>query len=121
MTPSGQVNVCGSTLHGKSGLEKVNKKFLNKFHIITQLDSFKVKAVCCSDYVTIILLETGRVFQLGGTNMLDKSLVPQDMNEANGVPGLEEVRVVQIACGDYHGAAIDDEGDLYTWGGGKVS
>lgn len=53
--------------------------------------------------------------------MLDKSIVLNDPNEACGVPGLENVKITQIACGDYHGAAVDENGDLYTWGGGKQS
>lgn len=29
--------------------------------------------------------------------------------------------IVQISCGDFHGAAIDSLGNLYTWGGGKTT
>jgi alpha-tubulin suppressor-like RCC1 family protein len=35
MTPSGEVHVSGSTLHGKLGLEGIEKQSLNKFHVIT--------------------------------------------------------------------------------------
>jgi alpha-tubulin suppressor-like RCC1 family protein len=31
------------------------------------------------------------------------------------------LNIVGISCGDYHAAAIDGEGNLYTWGGGKNS
>lgn len=93
MTPGGDIHVAGSSLHGKLGIEKINKKFLNKFHVVTQLESYKVKQVCCSDYVTIILLDSGEVFQLGGSNMLDKSIVQNDPNEACGVPGLENIKI----------------------------
>lgn len=87
---------------------------------MTQLENYKVKQVCCSDYATILLLENGSVFQLGGTNMMDKTAIPSDANEASGVPGLDNVQVVSVACGDYHAAAIDSDGNLYTWGGGKT-
>ena len=89
MTPNGKLHVAGSSLHGKLGIEKIQKKFLNKFHVVTQLAEHKVKQVCCSDYVTIVLLENGSVFQLGGTNMMDKTAIPNDANEASGVPGLD--------------------------------
>ena len=26
--------------------------------------------------------------------------------------------IIQIDCGDFHSAALDANGDLYTWGGG---
>ena len=29
--------------------------------------------------------------------------------------------IVQIGCGDFHSAALDANGDLYTWGGGAPS
>lgn len=119
MTPKGDIHVAGSSLHGKLGIEKINKKSLNKFHVVVQLEGEKVKQVCCNDYVTIVLLENGQVFQLGGTNMMDKSVIPNDANEAQGVPGLEGVHVISIACGDYHGVALDENGHVYTWGGGK--
>lgn len=47
--------------------------------------------------------------------------VPKDANEATGVPGLDGVEIVAISCGDYHAAAIDTDGNLYTWGGGKTT
>lgn len=112
--------MAGSTLHGKCGIEKVAKKFLNKFYEVTQLEGLKVKQVCCSDYVTIVLMENGEVHQLGGSGLLDKSQIPADPNEITQVAGLEQVQCVDVACGDYHGCAIDELGDVYTWGGGKT-
>jgi len=53
--------------------------------------------------------------------MMDKNSVPTDPNEASEVPGLEGRNIVQISCGDYHGAAVDSDGNLYTWGGGKTA
>lgn len=35
MTPGGDIHVAGSSLHGKLGIEKINKKQLNKFHVVT--------------------------------------------------------------------------------------
>jgi len=36
-----------------------------------------------------VLLDNGAVYQLGGTNMMDKSNLPADANEATPVSGLE--------------------------------
>ena len=29
--------------------------------------------------------------------------------------------IIQIDCGDFHSAALESNGDLYTWGGGTVA
>ena len=42
MTPHGDVHAAGSTLHGKLGLQGIEKPHLNKFHTITQLQGMKV-------------------------------------------------------------------------------
>ena len=65
-------------------------------------------------------METGEIYQFGGSNMKDKSNLPPDLNDASKVKGLEGKCLIQISCGNYHCAAIDSQGDLYTWGGGKT-
>ena len=67
-----------------------------------------------------MLSEYGEIYQFGGSNMFDKSNLPGDLNDAYKVKGLEGKNFVQISCGNYHCAAIDSNGDLYTWGGGKT-
>ena len=42
----------------------------------------------------MILLEDGRVFQLGGSQFMSTANVPKDANEATGVPGLDGVEIV---------------------------
>ena len=121
LTPSSDIHVAGSCLHGKMGMVGIQKKFLNKFHVVTQLELHKVKQMAVSDYVTLVLLETGDCFQLGGSNMMDSKSAPNDTNEACGVPGLEGLNIVQVDCGDQHAAAVDSDGNLYTWGGGKTT
>ena len=59
--------------------------------------------------------------QFGGPNLRDKSNLPADLNEAEQVKGLDGIGIVKISCGDYHAAAVDSNGDLYTWGGGKTN
>jgi hypothetical protein len=89
LTPHGDVHVSGSTLHGKLGLQGIEKPHLNKFHMVTQVQGQRVSQVCCSDYVTLILLDEGGILQLGGSNLKDKSNLPPDLNEALPVKGLE--------------------------------
>lgn len=37
------------------------------------------------------------------------------------VQALQGQMVVQVTCGSYHTAAVSENGELYTWGGGMVS
>lgn len=53
--------------------------------------------------------------------MKDKANLPADLNDYQEVPGLEDRKIESISCGDYHAAAIDSNGSLWTWGGGKSS
>jgi alpha-tubulin suppressor-like RCC1 family protein len=66
--------------------------------------------------------EGRKVLFLGGPNMKEKSQGQNDLNELAEVKGdIQGKDIVQISCGDYHGAAIDSLGNLYTWGGGKTA
>jgi alpha-tubulin suppressor-like RCC1 family protein len=72
ITQEGLLLVCGSTLHGKLGLEGVNKTNINKFQVIHALSKKIVKQVACSDYHTLCLTEDGTVYQFGGNQVKDK-------------------------------------------------
>lgn len=125
LTPLGEVHVAGSSLHGKLGILGIEKKALNKFHACTQLAGLqgsRVIQVCCGDYMTLLLVATSgegrKVYCLGGQNT--KATRAQDANELAEIGGeLAGRDVAQIACGDFHGAAVDSLGCLFTWGGGK--
>jgi len=54
--------VSGSTLHGKLGLEGINKTNINKFQVVQPLSKKKVKSVACGDYHTLALTEDGTVY-----------------------------------------------------------
>ena len=63
----GKLYVCGSALHGKLGLEKINKVSISSFTIFPQSNKKGVTQVECGDYHTICLLEDGKVCSWGGT------------------------------------------------------
>jgi len=80
--------------------------------------------VACNENMTLILVQekngSKTVYQLGGSNMMDKQNVPGDANECSEVRGLSGLDIESISCGDHHAAAIDTNGSLFTWGGGKT-
>jgi alpha-tubulin suppressor-like RCC1 family protein len=60
------VYTCGSTLHGKLG-KNASTRQITKFALVNSLTSYQVKQVACNDYLTLILIDTGSVLQLGGS------------------------------------------------------
>ena len=67
----------------------------------------RIRAVACNDYVTLCLLENATVLSIGGSHDY----------EPKPLPALAGLQVIQIDCGEKHCAAVDQNGDLYTWGG----
>ena len=63
---NGYLYLCGSTLHGKLGIQKYVKS-LTSFSIFPRSRQDRVKEVACGDYHTLCLLVDGRVFGWGGT------------------------------------------------------
>lgn len=66
VTLEGLLLVSGSSLHGKLGLEGLNKTNINRFQVVQSLSKKQVKQVACGDYNTLCLTEDGTVYQFGG-------------------------------------------------------
>lgn len=62
VTTEGALLVSGSSLHGKLGLDGINKTNINKFQQVQALAKKRVKQVACGDYNTICLTEDGTVY-----------------------------------------------------------
>lgn len=67
ITQDNQIYVCGSSLHGKLGIDDLTMTVINKFQLIPALKSLKVLQVSCGDYHTLCLLQNGEVYAWGGT------------------------------------------------------
>lgn len=60
------------------------------------------------------LLDNGQVYAWGGT--LHKKL-GQRAGKPSKIETLKHP-ITYIGCGDFHSAALAENGELYTWGGG---
>ncbi|KAL1195744.1 Ultraviolet-B receptor UVR8 [Cardamine amara subsp. amara] len=71
----------------------------------------------------LLLTVDGEVFKLGNTlnKQPEKNQLQIDSSEAllEKVPNFEEVKVVQIAAGAEHSAAVIESGEVKTWGWGE--
>ena len=66
----------------------------------------RIRMIACNDYTTLCLLESQTVLQMAGAHDHEPKLIP----------ALAGLQTIQIACGEHHFAAVDQNGDLYTWG-----
>ena len=96
ITSQGQLYLAGS---------KVNGKVVHRFKLHESLSTYKVRMVACNDTTTLCLLENQTVVQLAGADQ-----------EPKLIAALAGLQTVQIDCGEYHYTAVDQNGDLYTWG-----
>ncbi|XP_055628778.1 serine/threonine-protein kinase Nek8 [Toxorhynchites rutilus septentrionalis] len=89
-------------------------------HYPTRIDTIRkytvVGAATGTDF-TIFWTDLGVVLSCGdnshgclGHGNTVSLLVPKIIDELNNI------KIVQVACGTHHVAALSDEGDLYTWG-----
>ena len=62
ITSEGLLMVCGSSLHGKLGIENLNKTNTNKLMPVPILMKRRVKQVACGDYHTLSLCEDCTVY-----------------------------------------------------------
>ena len=106
ITSHGALYFTGSKLHGKVGKNSSTTR-TSKFQLQSSLNMHRIRAVACNDYVTLCLLENATVLTIGGAHDY----------EPKPLPALAGMQVIQIDCGEKHCAAVDQNGDLYTWGG----
>jgi len=71
------------------------------------------------------LTEEGQVYAWGGTlykKVGERAASSSITNlEPRLVQGLQSRFIVSIDCGDFHSLALDEQGRLFTWGGGGAS
>lgn len=80
-----------------------------------------VRQIACGSGHTVVLDTSGQVWTWGRG---DDGRLGHGDNGWKYVPRVTQSLaghiIVQVTCGSYHTAAIDNAGSLYTWGGGMV-
>lgn len=77
---------------------------------ITLLNDLKIIQAACSPNASVLLSSQGQIYTFGRLNH-----TPSNLIEAMTVR-LIGSRMVKVAAGANHMAAIDDTGGLWTWG-----
>ena len=123
----GKVFVSGGNLFGLLGEINEEKPYLNNEHYQKTFKPMKlfinkneiITQIACAEFHSLALNKNGNIYAWGG-NLYNK------LGQSSGVIGqpvliesLYSKKIVSISCGDYHSCALTDNGELYTWGGGK--
>jgi chromosome segregation ATPase len=86
--------------------------------LVEALEGKGIVQIDCGVYHTVALDRNGRVWAFGWGR--DGRLGLGEDNLQAQVPTMVEAladrRVVQVACGSYHTAAVTDDGEVFTWG-----
>ena len=89
--------------------------------MIKPLSDKTIAKVVCGESHTLALTDNGDVYSWGrgyeGQLGIRKSI--ETVSIPKYIDTLFRKRVVDIACGSRHSMAIDENGDLYTWGEGR--
>jgi alpha-tubulin suppressor-like RCC1 family protein len=85
------------------------------------LEGVKVASVACGRDFSIAVAEDGRVFAWGANEMEQLGVGDGVRNQRTPaqVQALAGKTIVQVACGEYHAAAVTCCGKLFTWGMGS--
>ena len=109
--------VWGENFTGRLGLGDAvakNKKVKNPKKI--NVGNILWAQIVCGDFHTIALSWNGEVFTWGNGGL--GRLGHGDLNNRNvptKVQNLSKEKIVKVACGKYHSAALSSTGKLFTW------
>jgi alpha-tubulin suppressor-like RCC1 family protein len=114
----------GAGYHGQLGLSTNRKKCRMQPACIDFREP--VLVVACGGFHTAVLTDDGRVYSWGDGRFGQLGNLARKHN-MHSTPHLVDwlvsfkVAVTALACGQYHTAAISNQGKLFTWGSGKWS
>ncbi|GAB1607663.1 RCC1 domain-containing protein 1-like [Argonauta hians] len=77
-----------------------------------------IQAVCCGGDHVLLLSDVGSIFSYGSGSrgQTGHGSTESVSGQPRVIEALEGVRMLHIAAGSWHSAAVSEFGDLYTWG-----
>jgi RCC1 and BTB domain-containing protein len=112
-----EVYACGRGEDGQLGVGDTTDRFEPK--LLTHLKGKDVVQIGCGSGHTVALVSEGKVYTWGRGD--DGRLAHGDSGwqyVPRLVVALSNRRIIRVACGSYHTAAISEDGELFTFGGG---
>jgi len=86
---------------------------------VEELLTYEIKSVAARSVVSAALTEDGKLFTWGrakGGTLGHDEFIASNITLPTQLTSLAGHKLVQVACGYQHMAAINDKGELFTWG-----
>ncbi|XP_037043609.1 probable E3 ubiquitin-protein ligase HERC4 isoform X1 [Bradysia coprophila] len=110
----------GNTAHGELGLGGIEDEQILTPRKMDWSQASEVIHASCGLMHTLLLTKSGRLYSCGNNDhgQLGHELSRKRprMFTFKSIPALENYKIVQIACGVAHSMAMDEWGQVYTWG-----
>ncbi|KAL8615071.1 hypothetical protein ACOMHN_013605 [Nucella lapillus] len=107
----------GSGDNGKLGHGDMNR--CNKPRVVEALAGMHIRKVACSGQSSLALTSTGQVYAWGSGSCLGcgQSFVTEfTALRPRLIEDLQNIRIVDISCGDSHCLALSHDNEVYAWG-----
>ena len=127
VTEMGRVLVCGQTIFGASKTLQQTQSLgsisaVKKFQAVDTISDFRIQQVACGDYHTVCLSVEGELVSWGGaanSKMFKRPSIKDTSVENSILRPLTGRLITDISCGDFHTLALDQNGQVWSWGGGQ--
>ncbi|KAK7116135.1 hypothetical protein V1264_001871 [Littorina saxatilis] len=107
----------GSGDNGKLGHGDMNR--YNKPRVIEAFSGMHIRKVACSGQSSLALTSTGQVYAWGSGSCLgcgQSGVAEFTALRPRLVEDLQNIRIVDISCGDSHCLALSHDNEVYAWG-----
>jgi len=117
LTDNGKVFIWGKGGDGRLGL--ADDRTVLTPRELTTLNTTFIKFISCGYVTTAACSDTGVLFMWGG-NEKGQMGTGDKVNQPlpNQVEALKGEKIVRVTCATWHTAAINEKGQLFTWGDG---
>jgi alpha-tubulin suppressor-like RCC1 family protein len=109
----------GNNLNGQLGLGHEIKTVAAP-SLVSFFKNTRLKKIDCSQESSLVLTQSGKVYSFGsarsGNLGHDFDISGKNESLPELIAGLEDEIVEDISISDYHGAALNDKGELFAWG-----
>ncbi|PVD19395.1 hypothetical protein C0Q70_19883 [Pomacea canaliculata] len=104
----------GSGDNGKLGHGDMNR--YNKPRSIEAFAGMHIRKVACSGQSSLALTSTGQVYAWGSGSCIGCGVAEFTALRPKLIEDLQNIRIVDISCGDSHCLALSHDNEVYAWG-----
>nr|XP_018911277.1 PREDICTED: probable E3 ubiquitin-protein ligase HERC4 isoform X2 [Bemisia tabaci] len=112
LTNSGQVYSCGNNDHNQLGHSNIQ----TRFQLVNGLDYNVITTIACGECHSVAVNEWGQLYAWGSGQFGQLGNDVDTQEKPKIVKSLATHFIVQVCCGYRHCLALNNRGELYSWG-----